>query len=183
MSRHDSLKYTPRAVALHWLLALLILCLMMVGFTMTDLPKGPDSPRGMVYNWHKTFGMIAGLLILYRYWWRSENPPPILPPEVPQWEVRLANVSHRLLYACMFTMPISGYLSSNFHPKQYGTKLFDIEDLKLEAWGGANEPLYQLLNTTHSVAGYVLATLITLHILAAFKHMFSDSGVFRRMMP
>ena len=50
MSRHDSLKYTPRAIALHWLIALLILCLMMVGFTMTDLPKGPDSPRGTVYN-------------------------------------------------------------------------------------------------------------------------------------
>ncbi len=183
MSRHDSLKYTPRAIGLHWLIALLVVCMMAVGFTMTDLPKGPDSPRGMVFNWHKTFGIITGLLILYRYWWRSKNPPPILPPEVPQWEVRLANVSHRLLYACMFIMPVSGYLGSNFHPKQYGVKLFNSDSLHLEAWGGANEQVYGLLRDTHSAAALLLAALITLHIVAAFKHLFSDSGVFRRMMP
>ena len=181
MSRHDSLKYTSRAIALHWLLALLILCLMTVGFTMTDLPKGPDSPRGMVFNWHKTFGMIAGLLILYRYWWRSKNPPPILPPEVPQWEVRLANVSHRLLYACMFIMPISGYLGSNFHPKGYGVKLFNA--IELPAWGWPSEELYAIFNTTHKTVAVALAALITLHIVAAFKHLVSGSDVFRRMVP
>jgi len=183
MSRHDSLKYTPRAIALHWLLALLILCLMAVGFTMTDLPKGPDSPRGMVYNWHKTFGMIAGLLILYRYWWRSKNPPPILPPEVPQWEVRLANVSHRLLYACMFIMPVSGYLGSNFHPKGYGVKLFNSDALHLEAWGWPSEELYAIFSGTHEAAAAVFAALIGLHIVAAMKHLLSGSDVFRRMMP
>ena len=181
MANHDSLKYTPRAIGLHWLIALFILCLMTVGFTMGDLPKGPDSPRGMVFNWHKTFGLITGLLILYRYWWRSKNPPPILPPEIPQWEVRLANVSHRLLYACMFLMPISGYLGSNFHPKGYGVKLFNAIDLP--AWGWPSQELYDIFNGTHKTVALVLATLIALHVVAAFKHLFSDSGVFRRMVP
>jgi cytochrome b561 len=29
----------------------------------------------------------------------------------------------------------------------------------------------------------VLATLIALHFAATFKHLFSDNGVFRRMVP
>jgi cytochrome b561 len=181
MPQHDSLKYTPRAIALHWLIALLVLCLMTVGFTMTDLPKGPDSPRGMVFNWHKTFGLITGLLILYRYWWRSKNPPPILPPEVPQWEVRVADFGHRALYACMFLMPISGFLGSNFHPKGYGVKLFN--EFQLPVFGWPSEELYALFNSTHQTVAVVLAALIGLHIVAAFKHLFSGNSVFRRMVP
>lgn len=181
MSRHDSLKYTPRAIALHWIIALMIVCLMAVGFTMTDLPKGPDSPRGMVFNWHKTFGLITGLLILYRYWWRSENPPPILPPEVPQWEVRVANISHRLLYACMFTMPVSGFLGSNFHPKGYGVKLFN--EIQIPVFGWPSQELYDVFNGIHQSVALLLATLIALHIVAAMRHLVSGSDVFRRMMP
>jgi cytochrome b561 len=181
MANHDSLKYTPRAIGLHWLIALFILCLMTVGFTMGDLPESADAPRGMVFNWHMTFGLITGLLILYRYWWRSKNPPPILPPEIPQWEVRLANVSHRLLYACMFVMPASGYLGSNFHPLGYGVKLFNAIDLP--AWGWPSEEIYDIFNGTHKAVALVLATLIALHFAATFKHLFSDNGVFRRMVP
>lgn len=181
MAKHDSLKYSPRAIALHWILAVFIIGLMLVGFTMTDLPKGPDSPRGMVFNWHKTGGLIAGLLILYRYWWRSHNPPPILPPEVPAWEVRFANLSHRLLYACMFIMPVSGYLGSNFHPKGYGVKLFNAIDMP--AWGMPSEAIYGVFNGTHQATAVVFASLVALHILAALHHLVRRSGIFQRMWP
>jgi cytochrome b561 len=100
---------------------------------------------------------------------------------VPQWEVRLANVSHRLLYACMFIMPISGYLGSNFHPKGYGVQLFNA--IELPSWGWPSEELYAIFNNTHKTVAVVLAALITLHIVAAFKHLVSGSDVFRRMMP
>ena len=181
MPRHDSLKYTPQAIALHWLLALFILCLMAVGFTMTDLPEDPGSPRGMVFNWHMSFGLIAGLLILYRYWWRSKNPPPILPPEVPQWEVRLANISHRLLYACMFVMPISGFLGANFHPEGYGVRLFNEFQLPLLGW--PSEELHDLFTAIHDTTATLLTVLIAVHVLAAFKHLVFGSDVFRRMVP
>jgi cytochrome b561 len=81
----------------------------------------------------------------------------------------------------MFVMPASGYLGSNFHPKGYGVKLFNAIDLP--AWGWPSRELYDIFNGTHKAGALVLATLIALHFAAAFKHLFSDNGVFRRMVP
>jgi len=175
-----SLKYSPRAIGLHWLIGVLILGMLTVGFTMTDIPRGTPE-RAMVYNWHKTFGLIVGFLVLYRWWWRSKNPPPILPPSVPSWEVTMANISHRLLYACMFIMPVSGYLGSNFHPKGYGVKLFDV--IELPAWGIPSEEIYAVFNGTHKVVALIFATLVALHILAALRHLVMRNGIFSRIWP
>ena len=51
-------RYTPIAIALHWLLALAIIGAFCVGLYMTGLPFSPA--RLKLYNWHK----LAGVTIL-----------------------------------------------------------------------------------------------------------------------
>ena len=53
-SRHAppaTARWHPASIALHWLLALMILGSLGVGLTMTGLPLSPL--RLQLYNWHK----------------------------------------------------------------------------------------------------------------------------------
>ena len=48
-------RYTPTAIALHWLLAAAIVVSFGVGLYMTSLPLSPQRVR--LYNWHKWAGV------------------------------------------------------------------------------------------------------------------------------
>jgi cytochrome b561 len=78
-------KYTPRAIGLHWLLAIALVAQIGLGLYMADIPKGVPN-RAWYFNLHKSIGIVAALLIFYRLWWRSRNPVPTLPITMPVWE-------------------------------------------------------------------------------------------------
>jgi len=169
--------YSWPAIALHWLIALLIIGMIVLGYYMINIPKGTPG-RAFYFNLHKSFGVMAGVLILVRLAWRLRHRPPPLPATMPRWEVRAAQWSHRLLYLCMVLQPTVGYLSSSFN--KYGVKFFGIP---LPQWGWGDRFLRDLFADVHYVVGAVLATLIVIHVLAAFKHLFIDRDrVFQRML-
>ena len=79
-------RYSWQAMALHWAQAILILWLLWLGWTMTDLPKGAE--RSAAYGLHKSLGLLALLVLAVRLFWRRRNPPP---QSLAQgWEARLA---------------------------------------------------------------------------------------------
>lgn len=168
--------YSRTAVALHWILAVLVLGQIAFGWYLHDVPRGtPD--RTIYVNLHKSTGMILGLLILFRLYWRLRNPAPALPTVMPRWERTGARISHVALYACMIIMPLSGYLASNF--SKWGVNFFNA--IKLPPWGVESDTIYDLLNATHVFTSYVLVTLIAIHVLAAIRHLVRRDGVFARM--
>ena len=73
-------RYTRTAVALHWLLALMILGSFAVGFYMADLPVSPA--RLKLINWHKWTGVTILALSALRLLWRLTHRPPADLPEV-----------------------------------------------------------------------------------------------------
>ncbi|MGS0743498.1 cytochrome b, partial [Glaciimonas sp. GG7] len=142
-----------------------------------DIPKGTPG-RAVYFNLHKSFGVMAGVLILARLVWRLTHRAPPLPGTMPRWEVSAATWSHRLLYLCMVLQPTVGYLSSSFN--KYGVKFFGMA---LPKWGWEDPYLRDLFGNMHAVLGAVLATLIAIHVLAAFKHLIVNrDGVFQRML-
>lgn len=165
-------------IVFHWLIAALIIGLLLMGFWMTDLPKGsPD--RALYFNLHKSFGVLAGLLILARILWRLAHKA--LPPasSLQNWEVRVSRVSHRLLYVLMVVQPLSGYIGSSFG--KYGVKFFG---LNVAPWGTENPVLKQVFTEIHEIAGVALVSLVALHILATLKHRFLDKDrILQRMLP
>ena len=172
-------RYDQVAMALHWLVAIGVIAQIALGLWMLDIPKLPAGVRASWFNLHKSIGITVGMLIVVRLSWRLTHRPPPLPSTMPRWQVRAAKASHWLLYACMLTMPLSGFLGSIFsgYPIRYfGTTLPN--------WGWKDDAAKEFLSTVHFVAAIMFVSLIKLHVLAALKHLFIDrDGVFHRMLP
>jgi len=178
---HQSMRdrYTTTAIALHWLIALLLLGQFAFGLMLGDIPRG--TPERAVYvNLHKSSGIVIGLLIVLRIAWRLAHRPPPLPTSMPAWQRHAARLSHVALYLCMLALPLSGYLASNF--SKYGVKFFNL--VHLPPWGPEDKTLYAFFNGTHRVAALLLAVFVGLHVLAVAKHMLIDrDGLLWRMWP
>ena len=171
--------YTGTAIALHWLVALLLLGQFAFGLALEDIPRGTPE-RGYYVNLHKSIGILIGLLILLRIAWRLTHKPPPLPEAMAPWQRRAAWFSHAALYACMLALPLSGYLASNF--SRHGVKFFNT--VRWAPWGPDDKTLYAFFNGAHHLAALLLAIFVAVHVLAVAKHMLIDRDrLLLRMWP
>jgi cytochrome b561 len=171
-------RYSLPAIVLHWLLAVIIIGMIILGDVMTDIPRNTPA-RGFYFNLHKSIGVLAGVLVLMRIGWRLHETAPPFPADMPHWERLGALWGHRALYVLMFAVPATGYISSSFN--KYGVKFFG---LSLPNWGWEDKALRELFAGFHSTLAWTLAVLIGIHILAALKHALIDQdGMWRRMFP
>jgi cytochrome b561 len=172
-------RYTGTAIALHWLVAVLLLGQFVFGLMLEDIPRGTPA-RGYYVNLHKSSGIVIGLLILLRLGWRLTHTPPPLPAAMPPWQRHAARLSHAALYLCMLALPLSGYLASNF--SRHGVKFFNL--VRWAPWGPDDKTLYALFNGIHHLAALLLALFVAVHVLAVAKHMLVDrDGLLMRMWP
>jgi cytochrome b561 len=179
VTTHATVRYDQVAIALHWLIAVGVLIQIALGWWMIDIPKLPAGVRAYWFNLHKSIGITLGALFVARIVWRLMHRPPPLPSTMPRWQAHAAGASHVLLYACMFTMPLAGYLGSIF--SGYPIRYFGMT---LPGWGWKDDVLKDFFSSVHFVAALVFMLLITLHVLAAMKHLWIDrDGVFHRMLP
>ena len=168
-------RYTPTAVALHWLLAILLIGMIGVGWYMMSIEDEPGSE--WLFSLHKSVGSVILALVAWRALWRLWHPPVPLPVSVPAWQTTASRVSHRLLYAAMIAMPLLGLMGSAL--SKSGIAFFGLSIPRAVA---PNHDLAEALFTAHSVVAWALAALITVHVIAAFKHLIVNrDGVFQRM--
>ena len=88
-------RYSPPAIAMHWLAAALILGNLAFGLYLVGLPLSPQKLR--YFSWHKWIGVTVFVLSAARLAWRLRRPPPILPATMLRWEKRAADVLLRML--------------------------------------------------------------------------------------
>ena len=180
MSFNDtsSTRYTGLAIALHWLIAIAIFGSFAVGLYMADLPLSPQKLK--LYSWHKWAGVTIFLFVAVRLGWRLLHRPPELPAGMPDWQRKVALVTHVLLYVLMIVIPLSGWLMSS--AKGFQTVWFGI--LPLPDLLSKNEELGKLLAEVHELLNWSMATLVVAHLGAALKHHFLDrDDVLTRMLP
>ena len=140
---NKSKRYAIAAISMHWVIGLLVVGMLVLGYYMAGIPKGvPD--RALYFNLHKSFGVLAGVLILARLGWRLTHAVPPVPVDMPRWTAAAARWSHRLLYIFMVLQPATGYLSSSFN--KYGIKFFG---LALPAWAWEDKQWRDLLMNLH----------------------------------
>jgi cytochrome b561 len=170
-------RYTLPAIALHWLLALMILGSLGFGLYMTGLPMSPQ--RLKLYNWHKWAGATILILSALRLLWRlAHRPPPDLP--MPAWQARGAHATHGLLYLFFFAVPLAGWAYSS----AAGFPLVLYGVLPLPDFVPVDRSLAESLKRLHHLLAYGLAALIGLHLLAVLKHRFVDRDpLLSRMWP
>lgn len=169
-------RYTRVATTVHWLLAVLLAGQVTFGWLLNAVERGTPA-RSFYVNMHKSVGIVLGLLILFRLFWRLTHRAPALPASMPLWQRVAAHLSHFTLYACMLVLPLSGYIGSNF--SRWGIKLFDL--VHLPPWGVDNAGIYAALTGVHIVTAWVFSILIGVHVLAALWHALQRDGVFARM--
>ena len=96
------------------------------------------------------------------------------------WERATVQWVERLLYLCMFVMPLSGYVFTE--AGGYHFKLFGVVNLPVLI--GKMPTLAVVAEATHVITSYVILILLTLHIALGVKHQVVDKdGFLHRMLP
>lgn len=171
-------RYTSVAVALHWLIALAILCNLGLGLYMADLAISPTKLR--LYSYHKWMGISIFLLVLVRILWRLTHRPPEMPSHMAPLERLLAHAAHGGLYLLTLAVPLSGWLFSS--AKGFQTVYFGV--LPIPDLIAKNLELAEALEELHEGLNYVMVVVVLLHVAAALKHHFRDrDDVLSRMAP
>ena len=146
-------RYTTPAIALHWLLALLIAGTFALGLYMHELPVSPT--RLKLYSWHKWAGVTILVLSFARLAWRLTHRPPADVP-MPAWQTRVSHLTHQLLYGLFFAVPLAGWAYSSaagFPVVWFGVlPLPDFVPVD-RAWADAIKPV-------HAALSFLMAALV-----------------------
>lgn len=158
--------YGTLTIILHWLMAIVIITLVIVGFTMTGMEDGDD--KWKIYDIHKATGVLVLALALFRWLWMLSNDKP---KPLPGWstaEVAIGHATKWLLMIMILVMPVAGVIMSlagGHDISFYG--LFTIA-----AFAEENKSLGEIAHEIHEIGAIVIAVIVGLHILAAFNHHF-----------
>lgn len=169
-------QYGIITILLHWVMAILLIGMVVLGLYMTALPVSLLKLK--LYGWHKQFGILVLMLVMLRIVWRIANISPSL-AALPWWESFAARSVHWAFYGFMLALPITGWLmtsAAGLAPSFFG--LFVLPDLI-----APNEGHRLLLAKIHQWLAYGLIATFCAHVGAALKHEFIDKdGIMRRML-
>lgn len=175
MTKPTVSRYSPPAVALHWLLAVLITGTFALGLYMADLPVSPT--RLKLYSWHKWAGVVILALSAVRLLVRLRGPRP-QDPLMPAWQRTAAHATHHALYLLFFAVPLVGWAYSS--AAGFPVVLFGV--LPLPDFVPVDKALAAALKPWHKGLAFALGALVLLHLAAVLKHQLIDrDGLLARM--
>lgn len=166
-------------IVLHWLSAVLILALLGLGWFMVrgDLDAGTKFD---LYQLHKSLGFLSLALLLLRLCSRFAQPSPAFPAAMPEWEQRLAGLTHVTFYALLAAAVLTGWVLVSAAIIAIPTQFFNL--FVIPNLVGANAALQADMTFAHYVISRLLMALVALHVAAALKHHFLDrDDILRRM--
>jgi cytochrome b561 len=106
MSRALASRYQPVLVALHWLVALMIIGLLCLGFfVLADMPN--TDPRKLdILVWHMSGGMFVLVLMILRVIIRIWSARPAIATIGSPLFDQLASIAHKSFYVIVFLMSL-----------------------------------------------------------------------------
>jgi len=182
MPRSMTERYDPLTIMLHWLIAALIIGLIVLGFVMTR-PTIDPALQFDLFQWHKSFGMLALLLAAIRllHSLLLVHLSPVA--GMSRFEHLSAKAMHHLLLALAVAVPMAGWLIASVSPLEIPTFAFNlvvIPHLPLPKSDAAEA----LWTTVHAVLAYLMLGLVALHSGAAlFHHYLRRDAVLIRILP
>lgn len=170
-------RYSGAAIALHWIIAALLLFQIGLGWALEGLPKGVAQFTG--YQFHKSVGIAILLFSLARLAVRFAKPRPA-PVPASKAQTLLAGAVHAALYGVMILGPLTGWVIVSTAKVRLQTMLFGTvpwPDLPVSA------ALHDPAEGLHGLLAFVGLLLILLHVAGALYHHFKREDVIGRMMP
>ncbi|HDZ54993.1 MAG TPA: cytochrome b [Pseudomonas xinjiangensis] len=176
--RNTSTRYGVVAISLHWLVALVVIGLAILGLWMTDLTYYSPYYRTAPF-WHKSIGLTFAAVLALRLIWRMFNRRPSHLPNHKRWETRLAGLVHGLLYVLLAVIVVSGYLIST--ARGDGISVFGWFEVPALLTGLTSQA--DRAGFVHYWVAITVLSLAGLHALGALKHHFIDrDDTLRRML-
>lgn len=182
----DEGRFSPVAIVFHWLMAALVIVQLGLGWWMGRLP--PGGVKLGAYDLHYDIGVLMLALIVGRSAWRAFAPEVINDADKPGWESVAAQVTHYIFYACLFGLPLSGWLMVSASARETQLVLLAVVPWPLLPLGDLpNNRLWAI----EAIAEWMhwglivsLLLLIPIHVLGALKHQIVDrDDVLHGMLP
>lgn len=167
--------YDRRTIALHWLTAVLVISLWLLGQTIDWFPKG--SPRAIARSSHIAIGIGLAFVLVRRIWWRLTHGARISPADSSALDT-IAASTHKILYLLLVSTVLLGI--ANVWVR--GDTLFML--LQIPAFEPGNTGLRESVEELHSLAANILLIVVGLHAAAGLLHHFVlKDDILRRMLP
>jgi cytochrome b561 len=160
-------RYGIGSISLHWLMAVLILGQIALGWYMSDLVRSPTKIK--LIGLHKEIGILILIMVIIRISWRAINIAPSM-IKLSYLDRMATQFVHNILYFFMFAVPISGWIMTatrGLAISFFG--LFTLPGLAIP-----NNEISYLFNEIHVWLAYTLLFTIGLHVAGALKHHFID---------
>lgn len=169
------MRYSPTSIALHWIMAALMIAAFGLGQWMEALPRGDlrISVRGI----HILVGLSVLVLLLPRLVARRSAPD--FPAVMPMWERIPAKAVHVVLYALMLLLPLTGLVAvfTSSRPSVV-LGLFTVPNLFPAA------ELHGTIGEVHEAGAKLLLVAFALHVIGALWHaIVRRDGITERMLP
>ncbi|GHE19815.1 cytochrome b [Halomonas urumqiensis] len=155
------------SILLHWISAVVIVGLFVLGWWMVDLGYY-HAWYNLAPWWHRSIGMLLLFATLARLAWRFINPTPVAHGH--GLERLAAHLGHIALYVLMLLVMVSGYMISTA----------DGRGISVFGWFEVPALLSRLPNQEniagdiHWYSALALMVLAAGHLLAAMKHHLLD---------
>lgn len=179
-------RYSMIAIAMHWLIAILIFANIGIGWRMGQL-KG--LAQFELFQLHKSVGVSVLLLSAARVGWRLFNSAPPYPEQMSRTTKAAAATAHCVLYGFMFLLPLTGWIIVSASLYNLPTLLFKtlpwphiglIHALPI----ATRKTIEEQVGALHGWLAWSLVALLAFHVAAAFKHHLWDrDDVLTRMLP
>jgi len=189
--RNDRAGWGLVSRGLHWLIALMILVQVPLGFYMNSVYDQLIATGSQDYSLlltisrlHHTNGFLILILATFRLGWRLTNPTPDLPPGLAAYQRVVARITHVFLYGLLLAFPLSGWATLSAYEGQFPIFFFGVEDvprLVPQAVDGSHAP-YEFYAEIHEACWRIGAVVLALHVAGALWHQFvRRDDLLRRM--
>jgi len=159
-------------IVFHWLVALVVIGLFILGYWMVDLGYYDDW-RKAGPALHKSIGLTLFALMLLTVIFRRTQIQPSALNNYKSYEIKSAHLMHIFLYILIFLIMISGYLISTADGR--GIDYFQF--FVVPGFGSMVDNQEDSAGLFHKYAAYTLIIMVFLHTLAALKHHFIDKDI------
>lgn len=170
----DNVGHPLRTRVLHWVTAVLVFAVLLIGFAMVNALGSYAALVGV----HMTLGIAILAIVVARIVNRFTHRPPPLPNTVGPVERILVLGSEVSLYALLLVQPLVGWAMVS----AAGRPVVVFGRWRLPGIAPFDADTYFVLRQTHSVLAYLLVLVIAAHVSAVLLHTLTlRDGMLSRM--
>ncbi len=165
-------RYSKATILLHWLAALLIIGMIIVGQMMEDM-QGPEKLQ--LLDLHRKIGLLTGAVFLARLVFFFLHARPEADPAWPPLQAKFAKLIHLLLYVLPIAMVASGMAAMmGFGLAEY------VDSGDYAGYAASVEGATPLI--AHGIGAKLLVASVVLHVVGAIYHQaIKRDGIMSRM--